>query len=104
MIDGLIGIKVGMTQIFDDNGTVVPVTVIKAGPCIVVQKKMNVAKAVDTDNRVERGVRLPVATVIPSSGVRVRNVRAVRQDVRRLSRKRVKHLGRMMFRVPRSVP
>jgi large subunit ribosomal protein L3 len=40
MVDGLIGIKVGMTQIFDENGTVVPVTVIKAGPCIVVQKKM----------------------------------------------------------------
>jgi large subunit ribosomal protein L3 len=40
MIDGLIGIKLGMTQIFDENGTVVPVTVIKAGPCIVVQKKM----------------------------------------------------------------
>jgi len=39
MVDGLIGIKVGMTQIFDENGTVVPVTVIKAGPCIVVQKK-----------------------------------------------------------------
>ena len=39
MVDGLIGIKVGMTQIFDDNGLVVPVTVIKAGPCVVVQKK-----------------------------------------------------------------
>jgi large subunit ribosomal protein L3 len=39
MIDGLIGIKVGMTQVFDENGSVVPVTVIKAGPCIVVQKK-----------------------------------------------------------------
>jgi len=40
MVDGLIGIKVGMTQVFDENGTVVPVTVIKAGPCVVVQKKM----------------------------------------------------------------
>jgi large subunit ribosomal protein L3 len=40
MINGLIGIKVGMTQVFDESGTVVPVTVIKAGPCIVVQKKM----------------------------------------------------------------
>lgn len=39
MVDGLIGIKVGMTQIFDENGIVVPVTVIKAGPCVVVQKK-----------------------------------------------------------------
>ncbi len=40
MVDGLIGIKVGMTQVFDDKGTVVPVTIIKAGPCIVVQNKM----------------------------------------------------------------
>jgi large subunit ribosomal protein L3 len=39
MVDGLIGKKVGMTQVFDSNGMVVPVTVIKAGPCIVVQKK-----------------------------------------------------------------
>jgi len=40
MVDGLIGIKVGMTQVFDESGTVVPVTVIKAGPCVVVQKKV----------------------------------------------------------------
>ncbi len=39
MVDGLIGKKVGMTQVFDENGTVIPVTVIKAGPCVVVQKK-----------------------------------------------------------------
>jgi large subunit ribosomal protein L3 len=39
MVDGLIGKKVGMTQVFDANGIVVPVTVIKAGPCVVVQKK-----------------------------------------------------------------
>ena len=40
MVDGLIGIKVGMTQVFDESGVVVPVTVIKAGPCVVVQKKV----------------------------------------------------------------
>jgi len=40
MVDGLIGIKVGMTQVFEENGTVTPVTVIKAGPCVVVQKKV----------------------------------------------------------------
>jgi len=39
MISGLIGKKVGMTQIIRDDGTVVPVTVIQAGPCVVVQKK-----------------------------------------------------------------
>jgi len=36
---GLIGKKVGMTRVFDDAGTVVPVTVIEAGPCPVVQVK-----------------------------------------------------------------
>lgn len=36
---GLIGKKVGMTQVFDENGFVVPVTVIEAGPCLVVQRK-----------------------------------------------------------------
>jgi large subunit ribosomal protein L3 len=40
MVDGLIGVKVGMTQVFDQDGTVVPVTVIKAGPCVVVQRKL----------------------------------------------------------------
>ena len=39
MISGLIGKKVGMTQIIQDDGTVVPVTVVQAGPCVVVQKK-----------------------------------------------------------------
>ena len=39
MIKGIIGKKVGMTQIFDDNGNAIPVTVIEAGPCTVVQKK-----------------------------------------------------------------
>ena len=39
MQKGLIGKKIGMTQIFDEKGNVVPVTVIEAGPCVVVQKK-----------------------------------------------------------------
>jgi large subunit ribosomal protein L3 len=36
---GLIGKKLGMTQIFGENGSMVPVTVVKTGPCFVVQKK-----------------------------------------------------------------
>jgi large subunit ribosomal protein L3 len=36
---GLLGRKLGMTQIFDEHGIAIPVTVIKAGPCVVVQKK-----------------------------------------------------------------
>ncbi len=39
MIKGLIGKKIGMTQIFDEAGKVVPVTVIEAGPCVVTQLK-----------------------------------------------------------------
>ncbi len=39
MKKGIIGKKLGMTQLFDANGNVVPVTVIEAGPCVVAQKK-----------------------------------------------------------------
>ncbi|HIU44389.1 MAG TPA: 50S ribosomal protein L3 [Candidatus Ventrousia excrementavium] len=39
MLKAIIGKKVGMTQIFDETGKVIPVTVIEAGPCTVVQKK-----------------------------------------------------------------
>ncbi|MBC5581320.1 50S ribosomal protein L3 [Anaerofilum sp. BX8] len=39
MQKGIIGKKLGMTQLFDENGKVVPVTIIEAGPCVVVQKK-----------------------------------------------------------------
>ena len=39
MKKGLIGKKIGMTQIFDEKGNVIPVTVVEAGPCVVVQKK-----------------------------------------------------------------
>src|SRR5215510_2661477 len=39
MLTGIIGRKVGMTQIFDADGTVHPATVLKAGPCVVVQAK-----------------------------------------------------------------
>jgi len=39
MVTGIIGRKVGMTQLFAADGSVVPATVIKAGPCVVVQRK-----------------------------------------------------------------
>ncbi|HZH89034.1 MAG TPA: 50S ribosomal protein L3 [Pyrinomonadaceae bacterium] len=44
MINGIIGKKVGMTQLFAEDGTVTPVTVIKAGPCVVVQTKSAAGK------------------------------------------------------------
>lgn len=39
MKKGLIGKKIGMTQIFDETGNAVPVTVVEAGPCVITQKK-----------------------------------------------------------------
>ena len=44
MNKGLIGKKIGMTQIFDESGKVIPVTVIEAGPCVIAQ-----VKTIDTD-------------------------------------------------------
>ena len=54
MINGIIGRKVGMTQLFAADGTVTPVTVIKAGPCVVVQKKTAAGK--DGYNAVQLGL------------------------------------------------
>jgi large subunit ribosomal protein L3 len=39
MISGILGKKIGMTQLFDDKGDVRPITVLQAGPCVVTQKK-----------------------------------------------------------------
>ncbi|OQY20524.1 MAG: 50S ribosomal protein L3 [Desulfobacteraceae bacterium 4572_35.1] len=52
MLNGILGKKLGMTQIFTENGTRIPVTVVEAGPCTVVQKKIS-----DTDgyNAVQLG-------------------------------------------------
>ena len=44
MVNGIIGKKLGMTQIFAPDGTVTPVTVVKAGPCVVVQRKTTAGK------------------------------------------------------------
>jgi len=51
-MQGLIGRKLGMTQVFDDNGHRVAVTVIEAGPCVVVQRK---TKAIDGYEAVQLG-------------------------------------------------
>jgi large subunit ribosomal protein L3 len=53
MVDGLIGVKVGMTQVFGADGVVVPVTVLKVGPCVVVQKK---SKETDGYDAVQLGL------------------------------------------------
>ncbi|MEX1129533.1 MAG: 50S ribosomal protein L3 [Vicinamibacterales bacterium] len=47
MLTGIIGKKLGMTQVFAADGTVVPATVVKAGPCVVVQAKLAQADGYD---------------------------------------------------------
>jgi large subunit ribosomal protein L3 len=65
MINGIIGRKVGMTQIFAEDGTVTPVTVIKAGPCVVVQKKTSGGR--DGYNAVQLGL-------VEDKPIKVKNV------------------------------
>ncbi len=65
MINGIIGRKIGMTQIFAEDGTVTPVTVIKAGPCVVTQKKSTSGS--DGYNAVQLGL-------VEDNPVRLKNV------------------------------
>ena len=65
MISGIIGRKLGMTQIFAEDGTVTPVTVIKAGPCVVVQTKSAAGR--DGYNAVQLGL-------VEDSPIRLKNV------------------------------
>ena len=65
MINGMLARKVGMTQIFEDDGTVVPVTVLQAGPVTVIQKKTVEKDGVDQvqvgfEPIPERKVNLPM--------------------------------------------
>ncbi len=80
MVTGIIGRKVGMTQVFAQDGTVSPATVIKAGPCVVVQAK---APATDGYEAVQLGlveekparVRKPLAGHYKKAGVPPTRVR-----------------------------
>lgn len=54
MINGIIGKKIGMTQLFAADGTVTPVTIVKAGPCVIVQTKSAAGK--DGYNAVQIGL------------------------------------------------
>jgi len=78
MVTGIIGKKVGMTQIFDEDGTVHPATVIKAGPCVVVQAK---AKPSDGYEAVQLGLveeRTPKANRPTTGHFKKANVPATR--------------------------
>ena len=65
MVSGIIGRKLGMTQLFAEDGTVTPVTVIKAGPCVVVQTKSAAGR--DGYNAVQLGL-------VEDKPVRIKNV------------------------------
>jgi len=49
---GILGTKLGMTQIFDDSGLAIPVTIIKAGPCVITQIK---TPSIDGYNAIQLG-------------------------------------------------
>ena len=70
MKKGLIGKKIGMTQLFDEKGKVIPVTVVEAGPCTVVQKK---TVENDGDVKVQR-VNKPLAGHFKKSDVAPKKV------------------------------
>lgn len=67
MVRGILGRKLGMTQIFDDNGELVPVTVVQAGPCVVVQVKTQARDGYDAaqiglvEGKPRRNVPKPLA-------------------------------------------
>ena len=72
---GILGIKVGMTQIFEEDGKVVPVTVVKAGPCMVVQRKTTDGDGYEAvqlglvDERPPRNVNQPTRGHFDKAGV-----------------------------------
>jgi large subunit ribosomal protein L3 len=80
MLTGIIGRKVGMTQVFAQDGSVVPGTVIKAGPCVVVQAKTTAKEGYDAvqlglvEERPAR-VRKPLAGHYQKAGVPPTRVR-----------------------------
>lgn len=81
MIHGLIGKKVGMTQIFAEDGSLVPVTVVQAGPCLVVQKKTSES---DGYNMVQLGLVEKVSNRRVTSPMRGHFEKAGAQPMRTL--------------------
>ena len=74
MKKGIIGKTIGMTQIFDEAGNVVPVTVIEAGPCVVVQKKTTETDGYDSvqlgfEDIADKKLTKPVAGHFAKAGV-----------------------------------
>jgi large subunit ribosomal protein L3 len=74
-MQGILGKKLGMTQIYGDDGTAVPVTVVRAGPCLVVQRKTAAADGYDAvqvglvEERPAKKVTMPRAGQFKKAGV-----------------------------------
>jgi large subunit ribosomal protein L3 len=76
---GLIGKKLGMTSVYDESGTAVPVTVIEAGPCVVVQRKTNdkegySAVQLGFDDQKEQRLNKPTVGHFKKAGVDAKRV------------------------------
>lgn len=85
MKKGIIGKKIGMTQIFDEVGNVIPVTVIEAGPCTVIQKKTVENDGYDAvqlgfENIEERKLTKPAKGHQAKAGVLKRHLKEFRLD------------------------
>ncbi|MBX6754025.1 50S ribosomal protein L3 [Thermorudis peleae] len=83
MIEGLLGRKLGMTQIFDEQGRAVPVTVLEVGPCVVTQVKTverDGYTAVQLGFGHRKRINKPLAGHLRASGAQPRYLREVRVD------------------------
>jgi large subunit ribosomal protein L3 len=83
MVRGLIGRKLGMTQIFNDEGLAVPVTVIEAGPCVVTQlrtQEKDGYEAVQLGFGIAKRLNKPQAGHVRASGHQVKTLREVKAD------------------------
>jgi large subunit ribosomal protein L3 len=85
MKKAIIGKKVGMTQIFDEAGKVIPVTVIEAGPCVVVQKMTQEKEGYKSvqlgfDEVAEKKLSKPEQGHLKKAGVMVKTLKEFRLD------------------------
>jgi large subunit ribosomal protein L3 len=83
MVHGLIGRKLGMTQIFDDSGLAKPVTVIEAGPCVVTQirsAEKDGYEAVQLGFGISKKLNRPQQGHVKASGHQVRTLREFKAD------------------------
>jgi large subunit ribosomal protein L3 len=83
MVRGLIGRKLGMTQIFDDEGLARPVTVIEAGPCVVTQVRTSDKdgyEAVQLGFGISRNLNQPQRGHVKASGHQVKTLREFKAD------------------------